>query len=156
MAKELASGIPSTRCVVGGFSQGGAVALLMLRSKTKLAAIVGERACEARRLSVKAPSCSLLNSSTRRSRHARAAHMAGLSTYLPLAGEAEVLSAENKSTPVLMCHGDADNVVRTARWRHGPGHGDAHRALARTHRKRSLFVLACRWRTSLAGLRTAS
>jgi predicted esterase len=39
---EVASGIPSHRIVVAGFSQGGAVALLMLRSKHKLAGIVGE------------------------------------------------------------------------------------------------------------------
>jgi predicted esterase len=39
---EVASGIPSNRIVVAGFSQGGAVALLMLRSKHKLAGIVGE------------------------------------------------------------------------------------------------------------------
>jgi predicted esterase len=40
---EIASGIPSNRIVVAGFSQGGAVALLMLRSKHKLAGIVGEQ-----------------------------------------------------------------------------------------------------------------
>jgi lysophospholipase-2 len=39
---EEATGVPSSRVVVGGFSQGGAVALLMLRSQIKLAAVVGE------------------------------------------------------------------------------------------------------------------
>lgn len=40
--QEIAAGIPSNRVVVAGFSQGGAVALMMLRSKHKLAGIVGE------------------------------------------------------------------------------------------------------------------
>jgi hypothetical protein len=38
---EVASGVPASRIVVGGFSQGGAVALMMLRSNTKLAGIIG-------------------------------------------------------------------------------------------------------------------
>jgi predicted esterase len=42
---EVASGVPSERVVVAGFSQGGAVAMLMLRSKHKLAGIVGESSC---------------------------------------------------------------------------------------------------------------
>lgn len=39
---EIASGVKSDRIVVAGFSQGGAVAMLMLRSKHKLGGIVGE------------------------------------------------------------------------------------------------------------------
>jgi len=39
---EVAAGVPSHRVVVAGFSQGGAVAMLMLRSKHKLAGVVGE------------------------------------------------------------------------------------------------------------------
>lgn len=38
---EIASGVKSDRIVVAGFSQGGAVAMLMLRSKHKLGGIVG-------------------------------------------------------------------------------------------------------------------
>lgn len=38
---EVAAGVPSHRVVVAGFSQGGAVAMLMLRSKHKLAGVVG-------------------------------------------------------------------------------------------------------------------
>jgi len=38
---QVAQGIPSHRIVVGGFSQGGAIALLMLRSKLKLGAVIG-------------------------------------------------------------------------------------------------------------------
>lgn len=38
---EERAGIPSSRIIVGGFSQGGAVALLMLRSHKKLAGVVG-------------------------------------------------------------------------------------------------------------------
>lgn len=41
VAAEEAGGIPSSRVVVAGFSQGGAMALLMLRSEKKLAGVVG-------------------------------------------------------------------------------------------------------------------
>ena len=34
-----------------------------------------------------------------------------MSTWLALADESPVLSAENTDTPVLMCHGNADQVV---------------------------------------------
>jgi lysophospholipase-2 len=39
--QEVAAGIPSNRVVVAGFSQGGAVALMALRSEHKLAGVVG-------------------------------------------------------------------------------------------------------------------
>jgi alpha-beta hydrolase superfamily lysophospholipase len=39
--KEVSAGVPSERVVVAGFSQGGAVALLMLRSSLKLGGFVG-------------------------------------------------------------------------------------------------------------------
>ena len=39
---EIAAGIPSDRVVVAGFSQGGAVALMALRSEHKLAGVIGE------------------------------------------------------------------------------------------------------------------
>lgn len=42
--QEIAAGIPSHRVVVAGFSQGGAVALMALRSQLKLAGVVGEGA----------------------------------------------------------------------------------------------------------------
>jgi predicted esterase len=42
ISKEAEAGIPSDRVVVAGFSQGGAIALLMLRSHLKLAGVVGE------------------------------------------------------------------------------------------------------------------
>lgn len=38
---EMAAGVPSERVVVAGFSQGGAIALMMMRSQLKLAAVVG-------------------------------------------------------------------------------------------------------------------
>jgi len=60
--------------VVAGFSQGGAIALMMLRSSIKLGAVVG------------------------------------LSTYLPLRDQ-DPVSEANRGTPVLMCHGDRDQVV---------------------------------------------
>jgi len=75
---EEAEGIPSKRVLIAGFSQGGAVALLMLRSKVKLAAVLG------------------------------------MSTWLPLANEQPILSSGNQQTPVLMCHGNADQVVQYA------------------------------------------
>lgn len=73
---EIAQGIPSERIVVAGFSQGGATALMMLRSKHKLGGIVG------------------------------------LSAYMPLRNQEPIISDENKSTPILLCHGDADQVVQ--------------------------------------------
>ena len=73
---EQAEGIPSDRVLVAGFSQGGAVSMLMLRSNIKLAAVLA------------------------------------MSTWLPLAYEKPILSSENQQTPVLMCHGNADPVVR--------------------------------------------
>lgn len=75
---EVAHGIPSKRILIAGFSQGGAVALLMLRSHMQVAAVLG------------------------------------MSTWLPLADEQPLISAENQNTPVLMCHGNADQVVRYA------------------------------------------
>eukprot|EP00882_Tetradesmus_deserticola_P007621 GHRQ01008026.1.p1 GENE.GHRQ01008026.1~~GHRQ01008026.1.p1 ORF type:complete len:324 (+),score=76.17 GHRQ01008026.1:399-1370(+) len=39
--KEVAGGVPSERVVVAGFSQGGAVALMALRSQHKLAGVIG-------------------------------------------------------------------------------------------------------------------
>jgi lysophospholipase-2 len=41
VSAEAGAGVPSERVVVGGFSQGGAVALMMLRSRLKLAGVVG-------------------------------------------------------------------------------------------------------------------
>lgn len=38
---QVAAGIPSDKVLVGGFSQGGAVALTMLRSPLKLAGVLG-------------------------------------------------------------------------------------------------------------------
>ncbi|GLC35944.1 hypothetical protein PLESTB_000521800 [Pleodorina starrii] len=38
--KEIAAGVPSSKIVVGGFSQGGAVALMMLRSNIQLGGVV--------------------------------------------------------------------------------------------------------------------
>ena len=72
---EEAEGIPSNRVLIAGFSQGGAVSLLMLRSKVRLAAVLA------------------------------------MSTWLPLANQQPILSTENQQTPVLMCHGNADQVV---------------------------------------------
>ena len=72
---EESAGIPSDRVLVAGFSQGGAVSMLILRSSIRLAAVLG------------------------------------MSTWLPLADAQPILSSENKQTPVLMCHGNADTVV---------------------------------------------
>ncbi|GIL72626.1 hypothetical protein Vretimale_4375 [Volvox reticuliferus] len=73
--KEIAAGVPATKIVVGGFSQGGAVALMMLRSDIQLGAIVA------------------------------------LSGYIPLHKEQPIFSEANAKTPILMCHGDADQTV---------------------------------------------
>mmetsp|Transcript_2174 Transcript_2174/g.8524 ORF Transcript_2174/g.8524 Transcript_2174/m.8524 type:complete len:239 (-) Transcript_2174:404-1120(-) len=79
--EEKAAGIDPSSIVVGGFSQGGAVALTSLaRLEEKIAGIVA------------------------------------LSTWLPLRESyPEELSESNKETPILMCHGGADQVVPFAR-----------------------------------------
>lgn len=41
VAHEVAAGIPSHRVAVAGHSQGGAIALLMLRSNIQLGAVIG-------------------------------------------------------------------------------------------------------------------
>lgn len=71
---EVAAGVPPSKIVVAGFSQGAASALMQLRRDVPLAGVVA------------------------------------LSGYLPLAGDGAA-SAANAATPVLMCHGDADQVV---------------------------------------------
>jgi len=76
VSEEEAAGIDASKVIVGGFSQGGAIAMMAARSKKKLAAIVG------------------------------------LSTYMPLRNASEgILSDENRSTPILMCHGEGDMVI---------------------------------------------
>jgi hypothetical protein len=37
---------------------------------------------------------------------------AALSAYMPLREKETIVSVANKATPILMCHGDADQVVR--------------------------------------------
>lgn len=79
-ADEIRAGIPSERIIIGGFSQGGATALIAgLRSSRKLAGVVA------------------------------------LSAWLPLRSNYSSMSGELpesvKSTPMIMCGGDADNVV---------------------------------------------
>jgi phospholipase/carboxylesterase len=78
IARERATGIASTRIVLAGFSQGGAVALHVgLRHGETLAGILA------------------------------------LSCYLPLPARLHAeLSAANRTTPVLMCHGTEDAVVQ--------------------------------------------
>ncbi|KAI8074512.1 Phospholipase/carboxylesterase/thioesterase [Gongronella butleri] len=76
--QELSSGIAPEKIIVGGFSQGGVMALLAgLTSERKLGGII---AC---------------------------------STWLAMADKMKVMGTDaNKSTPILMCHGDADDVVK--------------------------------------------
>ncbi|KAI0894169.1 Phospholipase/carboxylesterase [Annulohypoxylon nitens] len=78
---EIDAGIPASRIVLGGFSQGGAISLFTgLTSKYKLAGIVA------------------------------------LSSYLLLDSKFPDFVKENDNnhkTPVLMCHGDEDQVVPT-------------------------------------------
>ncbi|KAI1392594.1 Phospholipase/carboxylesterase [Hypoxylon trugodes] len=79
---EVNAGIPANRIVLGGFSQGGAMALFAgLTAKAKLAGIVG------------------------------------LSCWLPLDSKFADFVKENdynRQTPILMCHGDEDQVVPTS------------------------------------------
>ena len=75
--RERARGVPSSRIVLAGFSQGGAIALVAaLRRREPLAGIVA------------------------------------LSTYLPLAAQAEAGAAgQAAAQPVFMAHGQQDPVV---------------------------------------------
>lgn len=40
--------------------------------------------------------------------------IAGMSAYMPLSEEPVIMSAANKDTPVLICHGDQDQGVSAA------------------------------------------
>lgn len=81
--QEVDNGIPADRIVLGGFSQGGAVALFSgLTSLVKLAGIVG--------MSTYLPLTLKLES-----------------TYLPKAPAVNV----NAQTPILLCHGTVDPVL---------------------------------------------
>ncbi|KAL1888306.1 hypothetical protein Sste5346_009630 [Sporothrix stenoceras] len=81
--QEVDNGIPADRIVLGGFSQGGAVALFSgLTSLVKLAGIVG--------MSTYLPLTLKLES-----------------TYLPKAPAINV----NAQTPILLCHGTVDPVL---------------------------------------------
>ncbi|CAK7232599.1 hypothetical protein SBRCBS47491_008326 [Sporothrix bragantina] len=81
--QEVDNGIPAERIVLGGFSQGGAVALFSgLTSLVKLAGIVG--------MSTYLPLSLKLES-----------------TYIPKPASANV----NAQTPIIMCHGTADPVL---------------------------------------------
>lgn len=131
---EAAAGVASDRVIVAGFSQGGAVAMLMLRSELKLGGVVGarvpsthnaspaptmrarhpQRASRQHPTPQRARSCA--GSGRRRARCASSRLAlppgAGLSTYMPLAkDDAAPLSAANKGTNILQCHGDADFTV---------------------------------------------
>ena len=77
IAEQEESGIPSDRIILGGFSQGGALALYAAFTyPKKLAGVVA------------------------------------LSCWLPLHKKVPALiSEDNKSLPVIQCHGDADFVV---------------------------------------------
>jgi len=76
--QEIDAGIPASRIVIVGFSQGGAVTLLTgLTSEFRFAGIVG------------------------------------LSTYLPLHKKIFTMASDaNKNTPIFLCHGDIDAVVK--------------------------------------------
>jgi len=138
IAAEAAEGVPSSRVVVAGFSQGGAVALSMLRSDKKLAGIVGEwlggwgrgvgrdwscvtvQCCDgasaARMQCARAPTqappaiSAATNTNNKTCPHLQQRPQ-GMSTYLPLRKEPGVISPANAATPILQCHGDADQVV---------------------------------------------
>lgn len=113
IGEEAAAGIPSDKVIVAGFSQGGAVAMMGARSSKKLAAIIGVWPLS---LDV----ASHLHLSTGRppaqggvgTRRLTRPCGAGMSTYMPLRNEEPIISPENMATPILMCHGERDMVVR--------------------------------------------
>ena len=139
MDKEVAAGTPAERIVVGGFSQGGAIALYSLRYPLKLAGVVGAplstgptplpavrvimggrmlhrggrwKGVPARlRRSHVCYARSTMRRSGARRRLSSATHAAGLSTYLPLRNEGAILSSEAAGTPVFMGHGTQDELI---------------------------------------------
>jgi predicted esterase len=97
--------------VVAGFSQGGAVSLLMLRSNLKLGGVIGEKAFEPVRFTNSQMRVTLY--ATRLSTPHVPLHCSGLSSWLPLRNATPVVSEANAKTPVFMGHGNADPVVST-------------------------------------------
>ncbi|GAB1607197.1 acyl-protein thioesterase 1-like [Argonauta hians] len=76
IAKEESLGIPSNKVMIGGFSQGGAVALYTAFTLAKpLAGVIS------------------------------------LSSWIPLNKQFPRIVTGNKETPLLLCHGTADNLV---------------------------------------------
>jgi len=76
IAEEERAGIPAARIVLGGFSQGGALALYSAFSYPR-----------------------------------RLGGVLALSCWLPLRAEFPAAATENKSVPILQCHGDCDPLV---------------------------------------------
>jgi predicted esterase len=144
--QEMALGIPSTSIAVGGFSQGGAMSLLMLRSTIKLGGVVGlssylpmheelplasggqaggptqllasicmhHAAAQHTALSSLSAPLSLVMTRAKPAMHATAL-ASRCSVFLTLVNPscaAPAMAAdENLETPVLLCHGDCDQVV---------------------------------------------
>jgi len=136
---SLAAGIPSDRVVMAGFSQGGAMALAMLgRVPGKVCGVSGARegrvrAGWGRARARRAPFATLhppspahltlspliILSSVFISMLTQLAGVISMSGYLPLATASPssppavpLHTPANGATPVLFCHGDADEVVR--------------------------------------------
>ena len=137
----MGMGIEPERIVISGFSQGGAMALAMLRSPHKFAAIIG--AC-------------------RRQTPPLYLSSAGMSCYLPkLSGEPSVSEA-NRKTPVFMCHGLYDPMIAFTYGKHSFEVTDDAGALLRAHlhgifprcsrkRWRACGLQSMRWRTRHVG-----
>ena len=106
IAGELAAGIPSTRILVGGFSQGVWHGGSLLHLRTEIA----DRSPAGPPMLPHAGGAMALLAL--RLQH-RLAGVLALSSYLPMrSGPDPVISPANAGTPVLMLHGDADPTVR--------------------------------------------
>jgi Phospholipase/Carboxylesterase len=114
--KEIATGTPANRIVVGGFSQGGAIAIMMLREMKQLAGVIGVAAPDTEpsiiasffRADIGTMLCNFLPADP-------CDHWvcyAGLSCYLPLRNASSgVLAPEMRGVPVFMGHGTDDPLI---------------------------------------------
>lgn len=111
--QEIAAGTPANRIVVGGFSQGGVIALMMLREMKELAGVIGVE---------RPPGCNVFKAMLCQPLPLYTALLvvqrvdllcchAGLSCYLPLRNASSVLVPEMKSVPVFMGHGTEDPLI---------------------------------------------
>ena len=108
--KEAASGVPRSRIVLAGFSQGGAIAYTAAM-RMAAAPLGGDGPAPATAARAPRPGCAMrARADLRTNLRAAAAGVVALSTWLPRCARTTASDAA-KATPFLVGHGDADPVV---------------------------------------------